>query len=193
VGQVYYLPLCGCRTWGLGRLGGSSKFTQLISLPTRILPGLSLCVVLLFQPLAQLGPWWLEFRSGRAGTQDGRGSVISPCLWSLAWVTATGICCGALWQGGGGMFQYWYSASVWVLISFSKGSICLLPNYVTNLHPNPLRIFIPVLQRYKFLGLPEIHRLKPLFRSLVKVLIFSPSSSFPGWCFSHDFFTSVCN
>jgi hypothetical protein len=84
------------------------------------------------------------------------------------------------------MFQYWYSASVWVLISFSKGSICLLPNYVTNLHPNPLRIFIPVLQRYKFLGLPEIHRLKPLFRSLVKVLIFS-SSSFPGWCFSHDF------
>lgn len=48
--------------------------------------------------------------------------------------------------GGGASFLYWHSASVWVLISFSKDSICFLSNYVTNLHPSPLRIFIPVLE-----------------------------------------------
>lgn len=46
----------------------------------------------------------------------------------------------------GASFLYWHSASVWVLISFSKDSICFLSNYVTNLHPSPLRIFIPVLE-----------------------------------------------
>ena len=79
-------------------------------------------------------------------------------------------------------FLYWFSASVWVLTSFPKGSICLPPNYVTNLHPSPLRTFIPVLKRCRFPGLPEIQRLKPFSGFLVKVLV-SGNLTFLHFCF----------
>ena len=65
---------------------------------------------------------------------------------------------------------------------FSKGSICLLPNYVTNLHPSPLRVFIPVPQGCRFPGLPEIQRLKPFSGFLVKVLV-SGNLTFLHFCF----------
>ena len=137
----------------------------------------------------------LGFGSGRAKVQVGRGQchqskprIFSPtparsvlCSWASPQQWGWGERDGGE-QGSGPCFLYWYSASVRVLISSSKGSICLLSNYVTNLHPSPLRIFIPVPQRCRFPGLPEIHRLKPFSGFLVKVLI-SGNLTFLHLCF----------
>lgn len=93
----------------------------------------------------------LEVGSGRDKVQCGQGRVLSqsPDVWPRlrhGQCFASGITSAAEVRGRGWRYCLcWYSASVWVLISFSKGSICLLSKCITNFHSSPLRIFIPGL------------------------------------------------
>lgn len=166
-------PFYGCGNWDLETWSDSHKVPWLVHLLIlfqcfSLVKGCSSCSSCSLKQAGQrcrtVGPCHQSKPLMFGLTQD-------TAVWLQGMTSASGV-------GRVGCFLYWYSASVWVLISFSKGSICLLSNYVTNLHPDPLRILSVFYKGTGFQGYQKSRdwslSLAFLQRSLsVAVLLFS--------------------